>query len=268
MTRLLLTLATGMTLMAPVTAGPPKINRTIGREPAYKTGSPRYGLLVFGLDDRDRVWLVLDGDALYVDRNGNGDLTDPGEQVRADKRPGGDPSEDGYSFDVGALNIRGQVHQALRVWFVPLKQYADGELGKRPEVKTALARDPRALAAYLGVDVQVPGIKGGGVGGRVAGPNDQAGILRFADTPAEAPVIHLGGPLQVTFYDQPTLRAGREHDLVLIVGTPGIGPGTFASIGYEGTVPENAKPVAEVTFPAARAGDPPIRARFEIKDRC
>ena len=26
-----------------------------------------------------RVWIVQDGDTLYVDRNGNGDLTEPGE---------------------------------------------------------------------------------------------------------------------------------------------------------------------------------------------
>jgi hypothetical protein len=39
-------------------------------------------LLVFGTDARDRVWLVHDGDTLFVDRNGNGDLTDDGEKWR------------------------------------------------------------------------------------------------------------------------------------------------------------------------------------------
>src|SRR5215468_22156 len=57
-----------------------KIDRTIAKEPAYKS-KPKYCLLVFGPEAKMRVWLVLDGDVLYVDRNGNGDLTEKGERV-------------------------------------------------------------------------------------------------------------------------------------------------------------------------------------------
>src|SRR5262245_19523703 len=57
-----------------------KIDRTIAKEPAYK-GKPKYCLLVFGPEAKMRAWLVLDGDLVYIDRNGNGDLTEPGEQV-------------------------------------------------------------------------------------------------------------------------------------------------------------------------------------------
>src|SRR5262249_8147594 len=56
-----------------------KIERTIAKEPAYKS-KPKYCLLVFGPEAKTRVWLVLDGDTLYVDRNGNGDLTETGER--------------------------------------------------------------------------------------------------------------------------------------------------------------------------------------------
>jgi hypothetical protein len=58
-----------------------KIDRTIRKEPAYQSGSPKYCLLVFGAEAKSRVWLVLDGKDLYVDRNGNGDLTEPDERV-------------------------------------------------------------------------------------------------------------------------------------------------------------------------------------------
>jgi hypothetical protein len=58
-----------------------RVDRSIGKEPAYKTKSPRYCLLVFGREADYRVWLVLDGDTLYVDRNGNGDLTGAGEST-------------------------------------------------------------------------------------------------------------------------------------------------------------------------------------------
>ena len=53
-----------------------KIDRTIKAEPKY-SGQPRYCLLVIGSDAKHRVWIVQDGDTLYVDRNGNGDLTEP-----------------------------------------------------------------------------------------------------------------------------------------------------------------------------------------------
>ena len=54
-----------------------KVERRLVKEPTYQSGSPRYALLVIGPGAKDRVWIVKDGDTLYVDRNGNGDLTDP-----------------------------------------------------------------------------------------------------------------------------------------------------------------------------------------------
>src|SRR6516225_6430934 len=57
-----------------------KINRTITKEPLYK-GTPKYCLLVFGPVAKFRAWLVTDDEALYVDRNGNGDLTENGKRV-------------------------------------------------------------------------------------------------------------------------------------------------------------------------------------------
>ena len=61
-----------------------KIGRTIAKEPAYKS-KPKYCLLVFGPEAKTRIWLVLDSDVLYVDRNGNGDLTEKGESQAKDK---------------------------------------------------------------------------------------------------------------------------------------------------------------------------------------
>ena len=53
-----------------------KIDRTIVKEPVYRSKTPKYCLVVFGPEARVRMWLVTDGDRLYVDRNANGDLTD------------------------------------------------------------------------------------------------------------------------------------------------------------------------------------------------
>jgi hypothetical protein len=271
MSRVALLLA-GCLVAGPAAAGAPKIDRTLVKEPAYRTKAPRYGLLLFGPGGKDRVWLVHDGDTLYVDRNGNGDLTEPGEKVAAEKKPGRDPAEDGYSFDVGEVTVGGRTHKGLAVYFVPLKVYANGTLGKRADVKAALAKDPQAAAVRLTVEAEVPGLKGGGLGGRAAfsaGPIDLAGVLQFAEKPADAPAVRSGGPLQVTFYaERPELRVGRGSELVLVVGTPGVGPGTFAMLDYEGTVPANVKPVADVVLPAAKPGAPPLKEKWEIKERC
>src|SRR5437667_8390513 len=123
MTRLALVLMAGWLSAGPAFAETPRMDRAIKKEPVYQTRTPKYGLLVFGPEGKDRVWLVRDGDTLYVDRNGNGDLTESGEKVAAEKEPGRDSEGDGYSFDVGKLTVGGMTHENLRVLFTPLKRY-------------------------------------------------------------------------------------------------------------------------------------------------
>jgi hypothetical protein len=249
-----------------------KVDRRIVKEPAYKTKTPKYGLLVFGPEAADRVWLVLDGDTLYVDRNGNGDLTEPGEKVAARADKGYDSAEFGYAFEVGELHVGGKIHKELGVRFPPLADYARRGLANFAPLKAALKADPKGLAAIVSLDVESAGRKGGGLGGRLsyqAGSHDPDGFLRFADRPADAPIVHLDGPLQLTFYsERPTLYLGRDEELVLVVGTPGRGPGTFAMLNYEGTIPEKLYPQLDITYPAARPGAPSPRERYELKERC
>jgi hypothetical protein len=270
--RVALLLVGGWLSAAQASADPPQIVRTLAKEPRYQTKTPKYGLLVFGAEGKDRVWLVHEGDTLYVDRNGNSDLTEPAEKVPAEKRAGVNPHEDGYSFAVGELTLKDGKHKGLTVHIVPLKRYADSALGERAEVKAALAKDPKAAVVSLAIEVETTGPKGGGVDGRLAfsaGPHDLNGVFQLSDTPANAPVVHLGGPLQITFYGElPTLRAGRDGELVLVVGTPGIGPGTFAMLGYTSTIPDDAKPTCELMFSAAKLGSSPLKEKFEIKQRC
>ncbi len=272
MRRIALFLAAASLATGPVFADAPKIDRTIGKEPAYQTKSPKYCLLAFGAEGKDRVWLVLDGDMLYVDRNGDGGLTKPGNKIAAEKRQGGDSEVDGYSFNVGEVTVGGRTHKGLAVYLNPLRRYVDGSLGSRADVKAALAKDPGALAASLSIDVDVPGLKGGGLGGRArfrAGLIDLSGVFQFADRAADAPVVRLGAPLEITFYAElPTLRVGRPTDLCLVVGSPGIGPGTFAMLDYAGTIPLEAKPMAETVFTPANPGATLLRDKWVIADRC
>jgi hypothetical protein len=252
-------------------AGPPAGEGGILKEPAYRTRAPRYCLLQFGPGAKDRVWLVHDGDTLYVDRNGNGDLTEPDEKVAAKAHKPRDGGEPGYEFEAGDLRLGGRVHKGLSVWATPATRYGE-DLCALPNLKAALDADPKARVYGVSLDVDWPGLKGLGVGERVsqsAGVQDGGGALLFAAKQAEAPAVHFGGPLQVTFYAaRPTLKLGRSGDVVLVVGTPGRGPGTFAMLAYEGTIPDEANPRVEIVFPAAKEGTPAVRELYELKQRC
>jgi hypothetical protein len=203
-------------------AAPPKVDRSIAKEPAYRTKSPRYALLVFGPEGKDRVWLVHDGETLFVDRNGNGDLTERGEAVAADKTPEGvTPPNGELSFEVGELTVGGRTHKGLKLSTRSLSRFAGSPLADRPDYKSVLAKNPNAVMVMVQGEFDLPDLRGGGPGGRVSfyAGLDLNGFLLFADKPALAPVVHLGGPLEITFYlEPPTLRVGRESGFTLVVG--------------------------------------------------
>jgi hypothetical protein len=151
-----------------------RIDRTITKEPSYK-GKPLYCLVALGPEPKERVWLVLDGETLYVDAKGSGDITQavrvkpqhvrltgllhPGEkEPRALRFPCAVPN----GFTVDLMTINGDVVQL------------DVKDGKRK----------LALAAYA----------------------DDGGHLAFSDRPATAPVIHAAGRLAMSVPAQISLR--------------------------------------------------------------
>jgi hypothetical protein len=138
-------------------------------------------------------------------------------------------------------------------------------------VKALLAGNPAARGYSVLIEMEMPRWKGTGAGGRVqqrAFYVDVNGVLQFAARPQDAPVIHFGGPWQVTLFGRHRLMLGRDVDMVLGVGTPGVGPGTTAWVDYAGVIPESAYPVVEVVYPPKKPGERPIRERYELKHRC
>jgi hypothetical protein len=241
-----------------------KVDRAIAKEPAYKS-KPKYCLLVFGAEAKTKVWLVQDGDTLYVDSNGNGDLTEPGERVVAEKREGADEGE--YTFKIGEIRDGPLVHKDLQVFVSKIDHLANQD----EFVKRFLAKNPKTRGYYLMAELEMPGWKGTGVGGRVrqrAFYVDASGVLQFANKREEAPVIHFGGPWQISLFGAHQLTIGRETDVVLVVGSPGVGPGTTAWIDYDGVIPEKVYPTFEVTYPPKHPGDMPVKERYELKRRC
>jgi hypothetical protein len=247
------------------------VDRTIGKEPKY-AGAPRYCLLVFGAVAKHRVWLVHDGDTLYIDRNGNGDLTEAGEKVPAKKdQPGA--SEGAFSFEVGELKVGGKVHKGLEVVLAPVKSLGDNpNLIALPQVAAAVKKDPNGVTGRIGIDVDCESLKGGGIGGRVSymlSLFDLEGVFQLANKPADAPIVHFDGPLEITFYgSRPTWRGGRSEDTVLCIGTPGHGPGTFAMVKYEGTIPPDKLPRIDAAFTPKDANLKPLKELYELKERC
>src|SRR5262249_28819877 len=248
-----------------------KVPRSIAKEPAYATKSPRYLLLAFGPDAADRVWLVLDGDTLYADRNGNGDLTEPSEAIPTKKREGGDPEIDGRAFDVGDISAGGQTHKGLVVGTMPLARLSE-DIRNLPHARELLRADSKVQVATVSLEVHHPKLKGPGVEGRVPmliGPLDMGGMLTFAASAKDAPLVHPDGPIQVNFYGgTPSLQVGRETDLVLAVGSPGLGKGTFAMLRYDQTIPASAGATVKIDYPAAKASDPRVKEHYELKERC
>jgi hypothetical protein len=243
-----------------------KIERKIAKEPVYKSKA-KYCLLVFGPEAKTHVWLVQDGDTLYVDRNANGDLTEAGKKVTAKKGDYTNAEEGIFTFEAGDISVGPLLHKNLHLSIIKLDYLTDRD----EDAKVYLAKDPKARGYMLGIDIEMPGRQGKGLGGRVEQGvciRDMNGILKFADRPENAPIIHFGGPFQITLFDRPHITIDRQTDLVLGLGTAGLGAGTTAYFGYEKLVPENVHPKVEFTYPPSRPGDTPIKELYELKERC
>jgi len=237
------------------------IDRKLAVEPAY-TSQPKYCLLVFGPGANTRVWLVQDGGLLYVDRNGNGDLTEPGEQVTASPKQS-DADERVYLFEAGGIEDGALEHKNLLVRVSKLDSTDDA-------AKEYLADYPDARGYWIRLDVELPGRKGAGVGGRVeqlVSHSDAQGYLRWADRPEDAPIIHFGGPWQVVLSGHHRFTVDRETDIYLTLGTAGLGPGTTSCVAYEGVVPPDVTPTVEIVY-AANPGEAPFKELYELKRRC
>lgn len=214
-----------------------KIDRKLKREPAYVSKAPRYCLLAFGPEARTLVWLVLDGNVLYVDRNGNGDLTEKGERIEAAT---GDKLIKGFdTFEVGDItepDSRAR-HTDLRV--------------------VRFGRD----SSFASVSLRVADR-----GEQVAG-NDIQGALSFAEKPADAPIVHFNGPLQLSLTTTAALVRGAKAKLTVCIGTPGLGEGSFAALSNE-DIPEDVCPVAVVEFPRKKGEAEGEKATVKFTTRC
>jgi RNA polymerase sigma factor (sigma-70 family) len=235
-----------------------KIDRTIVKEPTYRN-QPYYALLAFGPEAKKRVWLVVDGETLYVDRNGNGDLTEANERVAKTKKievaPGMYKWMD--SFDLG--EVQG-LRLRLDFWvrdkdFVPENDFDKNVFHDHQENGWEFATLFRVKPDGSNIEAQIP--------------------VTFCRQPKDAQVCHLAGPLTLF------LRWGQEgrplvcsanNQLDVMIGTPGLPPRArgepvFAALATS-EVPADAHPVAHFEFPHQDPKQPPIKLEVVLNQRC
>jgi hypothetical protein len=219
-----------------------KFDRRIAKEPAYQS-KPLYGLALLGRDAKTRVWMVLDGERLYVDKNCNGDLTDDGPPAA----------------------IKGGVTEPAA--FQKLEVSPDGgrtiykfDVALRGEPSLSLGTDHEPFSQR--VDVTFPDGRSFGAWG------DHLKPLMFAAAPRDAPILHFGGDLRMGFdVRRPIEWLPGAFTLSACVGTPGSCPGAWVNLSH-GTIPEDVHPKVVLEFPPEKAGGPPVRVEFVLGERC
>jgi hypothetical protein len=238
-----------------------QIERTIRKEPTYQS-KPKYCLLVFGAEAKTRVWLVQDGNVLYVDRNANGDLTEKGKRVEVQA------ANNVLSFNAGDIKDGSLTHTDLSVTQYTANPEMIGNVKEFERIKKAnsqpliwwirvtaerSADDQRPLPKHIKYVINGDGL----------------GYLLFADRPQDAPIIHVNGPWTLGLQDiKQHLTVGQKTNVQLGVGTQGVGPGTFSFVLYPNTIPDKAYPEAVVTFPAKDSASKPQTEKVTFMKRC
>jgi hypothetical protein len=218
-------------------AEPPAKDRAIAKEPVYESKEPRFCQLVFGPEAKHSVWLVIDGDHLYVDRNGNGNLTEEGKRFL--RRPaflGG-----GFVMPELAIGDGPPTYTNLIVYWSP---QPSGQQKKEFPVEVL-------------VDV-----------------NKQycqwADFRAIAGRAKDAPVIQFGGPLEMILHadEAPIPAPEKERPIGAVIGTRS-STGHLAMVRNDRNLAPNSDihPLAEITFPA-KAGADPVPIKLTLDQRC
>jgi hypothetical protein len=217
-----------------------KFRTTLRKEPTYVSKRPLYGLAAFGPKADKAVWLVLDKskpdgnayDVLFIDRNGNGDLTEPGERLT-------------FGTD-----------QRFR-----LPEFIDPATGARHGELTVRAEGENPTV-MLSVRWRGKFRLGGGY------PQDpEEGYLRFAPSPAEAPVLWVCGdePFQFQHWCSGKLAIGGADEFKVFLGRRGLGKSAFCA-AQEHILPDKEWVKATLLYRDAMGKE--RRLVCELRERC
>jgi hypothetical protein len=225
-----------------------KVDRTIRKQPVYK-GQPHYALLLFGPEAKTRVWVVKDGETLYVDRNGDGDLTGKDERLTLEYA---NQNLNGYG---GLRNCNIEIRDADKQ-----TRYVIQAIGIYPE------NDKTKAELHLDAVVE---IKGPRVSYR------QYCDAQLGASPDKAAIAHYHGPLMIEprrIYWKLTPELSRlptgdpAGEISAVVGTMDAERGCWVVVRSE-ELPKDLHPVVEVEYRASKTGAA-IKQRYRLEQRC
>jgi hypothetical protein len=218
-----------------------KIDRQIAKEPAYTAEQPLYGMAIIGSSGSLRIWMVLDKtssesdryDVVYVDLNGNGDLTEPSEKLDS-------VNDDRFQLPDVTDPKTDETHTNF-------------ELSNRTGEPTTQMLSLRWNGKHkLG-------------GGYPADP--EKGYMQFAKSADEAPIVWFNGdgPFHFQYWYSNQLHIGAEDDLKLFLGLPGIGSSSFCAF-QEHILGQEEQLVATLIYTNADGNE--RQAESELTQRC
>lgn len=229
-----------------------KIDRRIAREPAY-TAEPRYALFVFDLAGKHRVWMVADKsrkdapyhDVLYVDLDGDGDLTEAGERFTGALDERAAAAGMAMTIRVGDIRVPGTdlVHTKFLVSTAPKKDRS----GFWFRMQWAGKHEMSGGYGATGIDT-----------------------TSWGAAAASAPIFRPCpvGPLSfATWGDRDIeLRPGQATKVNVIVGNAGSGPDTLAVVDEHFVDLERDE--LTVTVIASDRDGKPVRETSRIREHC
>ena len=238
-----------------VTATPPtdptlvdRVDRSYKKFPNFYSQTPTCALAVIGKDPTNQSWIIFDlkrlgerklGGYIYVDLNGDGDLTQANEKIQLTKPNGSSYRTDEYKFTDAENKPNGYAIQ-----------FVAADYGEEDE------------PLHYRIFVTTP------TGDRFGAWGDQNSDLIPTRKTKSAPVLHFDGPRQMGFeVPSPLGKRGNDWRLCAGVGTYGLGDGSFVYQFYK-TIPKDVHPTASISWPAKKKGDPPLVSKFILKDRC
>lgn len=216
------------------------VQRKIGKEPKYET-KPKYALLLLGANAEAKVWLVEDGRRLYVDRNGNGDLTDDGPPVEPSNERKLGASRWDFDYLIGELK--------------------PGDGSRHTDFRLARWNYDKPQDGY-GMSLTLNGKT----------PMYAGWTAFWADSPQEAPLFHFGGALE------PRKLRGKEfvlgakrsdsanRGLSFAFINPGSEPAAHTRLSIE-AMPAEVIPSVQIDWPVPQ-GQAPLRTTHVLLKRC
>jgi hypothetical protein len=230
-----------------------KIERRLSKEPAYQAKKQWYALLLFGAEARLKVWVVLDGETLYVDRNGDGDLTGAGERF----------AKEADCKNIEIADPDGKTRYVITRVRSDYSHYTP---------KARREREAKGIPPGLLIEVSIQGS---------VEYHQYCDVEEMRDDPRKATISHFHGPLSIgqrlinwKIWEGDALKTGDSPSRVCaFVGTMSEKHGCWVVVGsYDerdiSPLPKGLHPVVEIDFPGADPKAPPVRRKYELKEFC